>query len=56
MDRIAILDYAMTNGREEAYNLLLLIGPDGFIGSYDSYQDLLFVLTNGKEGKEYEIS
>ena len=34
-----VLDYLETNGKESAYALLLLIGPDGF-DSYDDFNEL----------------
>lgn len=35
-----ILDYEWACGRESAYNLLILVGPDGFDGDYDEYKEL----------------
>lgn len=42
-----IMEYAQRCGTESAANLLLLLGPDGFNGSYDAYQELEKAL-NGK--------
>ena len=51
-DRLFYLNYAIENGAEQAYNLLLLGGPDAFCGSYDMYKDLEATLeeaiANGK--------
>lgn len=35
-----ILDHAAECGKESAANLLLLVGPDGFDGSYEEYKEL----------------
>lgn len=35
-----ILDYAKECGKEAAANLLILVGPDGFAGSYAEYKTL----------------
>lgn len=51
-DRVFFLEYAIENGAEQAYNLLLLGGPDAFCGSYEMYKDLEATLekaiANGK--------
>ena len=47
LDRMDILDYACSHGREAAANLLLLLGPDGYCGSYENYKDLEDLLNNG---------
>ena len=47
LDRFDILGYAKTNGIEAAANLLILIGPDGYAGSYESYRAILDLLNNG---------
>ena len=52
LDRFDILGYALTNGLEAAANLLLLLGPDGYAGSYESYRDLMDLLNNGPIEKE----
>lgn len=38
--KVDIMEYAKTNGNEFAYNLVLLIGPDGF-EDYAVYEELL---------------
>lgn len=35
-----ILDYAKSCGKKAAANLLFLLGPDGFAGSYTEYKQL----------------
>lgn len=40
MNRKIILDYAKECGKEAAANLLILVGPDGFAGSYAEYEAL----------------
>ena len=54
MCRTEFLDYAITNGKQAAADLLLLCGPDGYLQDYDNYQDLMYLLTDGKEGKPLE--
>ena len=39
-----ILDYMSTNGKESAFGLLLLAGPDSF-ESYEEYKELEKMLT-----------
>ena len=34
-----VINYMETNGKESAYGLLLLIGPDGF-DNHDDYNEL----------------
>lgn len=41
LDRFDILGYANEFGWEAAADLLLLAGPDGYCGSYESYCDLM---------------
>ena len=50
MSRSDFLDYATQFGKEAAAGLLLLCGPDGFDEDYDEYQDLMYFLSDGKEG------
>ena len=40
MNKNDIMQYAAECGDESAANLLLLIGPDGFDGSFDEYESL----------------
>lgn len=47
LDRFDILKYADEKGLEQAANLLLLLGPDGYVGSYESYNNLMDLLVNG---------
>ena len=46
MNREQILEYARQTGNESAANLLLLVGPDGFDGDYQDYNELMYILTN----------
>ena len=41
--------------KEAAAGLLLLCGPDGFDEDYNGYQDLIYFLSNGKEGKPLNL-
>lgn len=41
--------------KEAAAGLLLLCGPDGFDEDYDRYQDLMYFLSEGKEGKPLNL-
>ena len=40
LDRVFFLDVAIEQGAESALGLLLLIGPDAFLGTYGMYKDL----------------
>lgn len=53
-DRMYFLEMAITEGKQSAADLLLLVGPDGYLQDYDNYQDLMYLLTDGKEGKPIE--
>ena len=55
MSRLDFLDYATIHGKEAAAGLLLLCGPDGFDEDYDGYQDLMYFLSEGKEGKSLNL-
>ena len=55
MSRLDFLDYATILGKEAAAGLLLLCGPDGFDEDYDGYQDLMYFLSEGKEGKSLNL-
>lgn len=41
LDRLDILKYATDCGLEAAANLLLLVGPDGFLGDYEDMEKTL---------------
>ena len=45
-NRKEILEYAEVCGNQAAANLLLLFGPDGYEGDYDSYEELYNMLNN----------
>ena len=55
MSRADFLNYAERFGKESAADLLLLCGPDGFDEDYDEYQDLMYFLSDGKEGKPLNL-
>lgn len=55
MSRSDFLDYAAQFGKEDAAGLLLLCGPDGFDEDYDGYQDLMYFLSDSKEGKPLNL-
>lgn len=55
MSRADFLNYAAQFGKEAAVGLLLLCGPDGFDEDYNGYQDLIYFLSNGKEGKPLNL-
>ena len=40
--------YARKTSNESAANLLLLLGPDGYEGDYQDYNELMYVLTKGE--------
>ena len=40
MTKQEVLDYSKKCGKEAAANLLILVGPDGFAGSYAEYEAL----------------
>ena len=46
MNRTGIMEYAELTNREAAANLLLLLGPDGYEGDYEDYNELMYILTN----------
>ena len=48
MTRQDILDYASKTSHESAANLLLLLGPDGYGGDFQDYNELMYILTSGK--------
>lgn len=49
MNRQMFLDYAAETSCESASNLLLLLGPDGYAGDYQDYNELMFVLTHNMQ-------
>ena len=51
MCRSKFLEYAITNGKQAAADLLLLCGYDGYLQGVENYDDLMYLLTDGKEGK-----
>lgn len=53
-DRMYFLEMAIKEGKQAAADLLLLIGPDSYVQDYDNYQDLMYWLTDGKDGKPLE--
>lgn len=55
MSRADFLNYAEQFGKEASVGLLLLCGPDGFDEDYDGYQDLMYFLSEGKEGKSLNL-
>ena len=48
--RSELENYAEGCGPEWARNLLLLVGPDGYDGSYDEYQQLMELLNGEVDG------
>ena len=54
MTKDEVLEMARTDGNEQAYNLLLLGGPDFYDGDYNEYTELLAQLENG--GKANGVS
>ena len=55
ISRADFLNYAEQFGKEAAVGLLLLCGPDGFDEDYDGYQDLMYFLSDGKDGKPLNL-
>lgn len=41
MSRDELLEYAEECGGDAAYGIVLLLGPDGIVGGWDVYQELL---------------
>lgn len=50
LDRSDFLEYAAVRGRESAADLLLLCGYDGYLQTVEDYDDLMYLLTDGKCG------
>lgn len=54
MTSLDIMEYARETSHESAFDLLLLTGPDGFDGTFEDYNQLLYSLekqaTKGKGG------
>ncbi|MBQ1776626.1 MAG: hypothetical protein IIZ93_00570 [Acidaminococcaceae bacterium] len=48
MTRQDVMAYARKTSNESAANLLLLLGPDGYEGDFQDYNELMYILTNGK--------
>lgn len=46
LSKTDILEYAALHGDESAYDLLLLVGPDGFAGTWKEYVELEELLNN----------
>lgn len=41
IDKEEIYKYASKEGVQQAYNIMLLLGPDGFDGTYEDYQTVM---------------
>ena len=41
MTKIEIMEYAKIHGNREASDMLLLLGPEFFLGTVDEYNELL---------------
>lgn len=54
IDRVEVLEHAIQYGNAAAVALLKSYGPEHYIQSSDNYNDLLFLLTGGKEGSPME--
>lgn len=54
IDRVAILEHAIQYGKDAAAELLKCYGPDNYLQTKDNYNDLLYLLTGGKEGSPME--
>lgn len=54
VDRVGILEHAVRFGKSAAAEHLKASGPDNYVESVDNYNDLLYLLTNGKEGTPME--
>ena len=46
IDKKEILNYACVNGNMAAADLLLLFGPDSFMGTIEEFNSLLYELSN----------
>lgn len=54
IDRVEVLEHAIQYGNAAAVALLKSYGPEHYIQSSDNYNDLLYLLTGGKEGSPME--
>lgn len=54
IDRVAVLEHAIQYGKDAAAELLKAFGPDHYVQTRDNYNDLLYLLTGGKEGLPME--
>lgn len=54
IDRVEVLEHAIQYGKDAAAELLKCYGPDNYLQTNDNYNDLLYLLTGGKEGSPME--
>ena len=54
IDRVDVLEHAIKYGKAGAAELLKCYGYDNYVQSRDNYNDLLYLLTDGKEGSPME--
>jgi hypothetical protein len=54
IDRVVILEHAIQYGKDSAVEILKCYGPDNYLQTKDNYNDLLYLLTCGKEGSPME--
>ena len=54
VDRVEVLEHAIKYGKDAALALLKSFGPDNYLQTRENYNDLLYFLTDGKEGSIME--
>lgn len=54
IDRVEVLEHAIKYGKDAALALLKSFGPDNYLQTRENYNDLLYFLTDGKEGSIME--
>lgn len=52
--RMEVLEHAIKYGDASAVELLKSYGPDNYVQTKENYNDLLYLLTDGKEGYPME--
>lgn len=55
LDRVGVLEYACQHGKEAAAELLKAAGYSRYRQPGNNFEDLLYLLTDGKEGAPMEV-
>ena len=53
MTKIEIMEYARIHGNREAADMLLLLGPEFFLGTLDEYNELMDMMEENNEISSY---